>query len=422
MRLLKYVLTTTLILAGGCHISEAAGFYYKAGIGYDFISQEYFLDSASQAAADSVLTEWSLKTNYLDDFKGFLSLGVSPFGDDRLQLTSKYEQTPDFLRLKFLGNSRTKLGSSRLDLKAELDWKNRHNGTAEFGDSYIFGYSRAKLGVPLNPDLKGIFELRGEFVEFDSASETSYNFYRAGGRVGLEKIYENFSFADLKFSFLTRQVPDSSALNYVDFGLEGSVLGLYEQGEADLYARLGRKDYNQIDGRNDFWRLELDGRNKVRLGENSFVRQILQFDMTRYDPNDPVNLDYYLFELTFLAGIENTNSSLGIGPQFEILHEAKDDFAVSEDYFEIGAAVDFDLIKARKYFVSIESVIGRRDLKDNTDLLTDYTFERLNFIGDVKFFKRLSLNVFFSAEWEWHTISTNNSEIYLLSSSLAYGL
>ncbi len=422
MRLLKYALTTTLIIAGGCHLSEAAGFYYKAGIGYDFISQEYFLDSVTQAAADSVLTEWSLKTNYLDDVKGFLSLGVSPFADGKLRLTSKYEQTSDFFRLKFLGNSRTKLGSSRLDLRAEVDWRKRHTGAAGFGDSYVFGYSRTKLSVPLTLDIKSIFQLRGEFVEFDSVSETSYNFYRVGGKVGLEKIFENFSFADLKLSFLTRQVPDSLSLNYVDFGLEGSVFSLYEQGDVDLFARASRKDYNLIDGRNDFWRLELDGRNKIRMGGNSFARQELEFDLTNYDPNDPLNLDYYLFELTVLAGYESTNLSLGIGPQFETFHEAKDVFVLSENYFEIGAVVDFDFIKAGKVFISVESVIGRRDVKDNTDLLTDHSFERLNLIGDVKFFKRLSLILFFSAEWEWHETSTNNSEIYLLSSSLAYGL
>jgi len=411
-----------LILAGGYHISEAAGFYYKAGIGYDFISQEYFLDSASQAAADSLLTEWSLKTNYLDDVKGFLSLGVSPLADGALRLTSKYEQTSDFFRLKFLGDSRTKIGSSRLDVIAEVDWRKRHNGSAGFGDSYVFGYSRTKLSLPLSVDVKGIVQLNGEFVDFDSVSETSYNFYRIGGKVGLEKIFENFSFADLKLSFLTRQVPDSLSLNYVDFGLEGSVFGLYDQGEADLFGRLSRKDYNMLDGRNDFWRLELDGRNKVRMAENSFTRQEIEFDATDYDPNDPVNLDYTRLELTVLAGYENTNLSVGFGPRFASFHEAEDVFAISENYFDIGAVIDFDFIKAGKAFVSVESVIGRRDIRDNTELLTDHTFEQLNIIGDIKFLRRLSLNLFFSAEWEWHEISTNNTEIYLLSSSLAYGL
>ncbi len=418
----RFVLTTTLLIAGGCHTSEAAGFSYRAGVGYDFLSQQYFLDSASRADADSILTEWSLKTNYLDDFKGLLSLSYSPFVDRKLDLTAKYEQTSDFLRVKFLSDLRTKVGSSRLDLNTEIDWRKRHRGTAEFGDNYVFGYSRVKFSVPVKPGLKSTFQAQGEFVQFDSVSSTSYNYYRVGGKIGLEKLWENFSFGNIAATFATRQVPDSLGLNYVDFGVEGSYFGIYDQGELDMFGRLGRKDYNLIDGRNDFWRFEIDVRNKVRMGEQYFAKQEAEFELTDYDPNDPVNLDYFRIELTLLTGFEATYFTLGIGPEFEALHEKKDVFAISEDYVEIGGKVDIDYIKAGALFLAVESVLGRRDLKDNNELLTDYTYERLSLIGDVKLLNRLRLNVLFSAEWEWHQISTNNSEIYLLSSSLTFGM
>ncbi|UCG61195.1 MAG: hypothetical protein JSV52_12840 [Candidatus Zixiibacteriota bacterium] len=418
----RFVLTTTLLIAGGGHTGEAAGFSYKAGIGYDFLSQQYFLDSASQADADSILTEWSLKTNYLDDVKGLVSFSLSPFKDRRLGLTAKYEQTSEFLRLKFLSDLRTKIGSTRLDFNTEVDWRNRHRGTASFGDNYIFGYSRAKLSVPVKPGLKSTFQVQGEFVQFDSVSTTSYNYYRIGGKVGLERLYKNFSFGNIAATFVTRQVPDSLGLNYVDFGVEGSYFGIYDQGELDVFGRLGRKDYNLIDGRNDFWRFEADVRNKVQMGERYFTKQEAEFELTDYDPNDPVNLDYFRIEITVLAGFETAFFTFGVGPEFEALHEKKDIFAVSEDYVEIGAKADLDYIKAGTLFLAVESVLGRRDLKDNNELLTDYTYERLSLIGDLKLLKRLRLNVLFSAEWEWHQIPTNDSEIYLLSSSLTFGI
>ncbi len=422
MRFLRrFVLTTTLILAGGYYTSEAAGFSYKAGIGYDFLSQEYFLDSAAQESADSVLTEWSLKTDYLDNVKGFLSFAVSPFSKRTLELTSRYEQTSDFIRLKFLSDLNTKLGKNRLDINSEIDWRKRHRGEENFGDNYIFGYSRAKLSIPSTDRLKTIIQMQGEFVQFDSVSSTSYNYYRVGGKLGIEKLFENFSFGDIGLTFTTRQVPDSTGLNYVDFGLVGSYFGFYDQGEIDFFGRLGRKDYNQVDGRNDFWRVEIDGRNKIQLSERNFAKQEVEFELTDYDPTDPVNLDYYRLEVTILAGFETAFFTAGIGPEFEALHEAKDDFAVSEDYVEIGAKIDLDYIKAGRLFLAVESVLGKRDLKDNNELITDYTFERVNLIGDLKIFKGLSLSALFSAEWEWHQIATNDSEIYLLSSSLTYG-
>lgn len=418
----RFVLTTTLLIAGGYHTSEAAGFYYKAGVGYDFLSQEYFLDSASQSDADSVLTQWSLKTDYLDDVKGLASITILPLSDRTLELTSKYEQTSDFLRLKFLSDLRTKIGTSRLDINGELDWRKRHRGTADFGDNYLFGYSRARLSVPVSPSVRTIFQAQGEFVNFDSTSSSSYNYYRVGGKVGFDKVFENFSFGNIAATFSTRQVPDSTQLHYVDFGLQGSYFGMYSQGELDFFGRLGRKDYNQPDGRNDFWRFEFDGRNKVHLGERYFTRQEIDFVLTNYDPNDPVNLDYYVLELTFLAGFETMNLTFGVGPEFEALHEAKDDFAVSEDYFEAGGKVMLDYIKAGRIFLSFESVLGRRDLKDNNELITDYTYERLSVIGNLKFLKGLSLNVLFSSEWEWHTLPNNDTQIFLLSSNLTYGI
>ncbi|MEW6411865.1 MAG: hypothetical protein AB1483_05250 [Candidatus Zixiibacteriota bacterium] len=418
----RVVLTTTFMIAGGYHTNEAAGFQYNAGIGYDFLSQEYFLDSAAQSGVDSVLTDWSLRTDYLDDVKGILSFTVLPLNDRRLAFTTRYEQTSDFFRLKFIGDARANLGDSRLDLNGELDWRHRHDGEASFGDSYVYGYSRAKLAVPLNESVKSIFEVRGEFVQFDSVTTTSYNYYRVGGKIGLEKFFENFSFGDIKAKFQTRQAPDSSAMNYVNFGAEGTYFGFYTGGDIDLYANVERKDYNLLDGRNDFWRFELEGRNKVRLKERYFTSQEIDFEYMVYDPNDPVNLDYYILELTLLAGFESPAFTIGVGPEVEALHEAKDDFMVSGDYFEVGGKVDVDVVSGSRLFVSAESVLGYRDLKDNDDLITDYTYERVNLIGNTEIFKGLRFNVLFSAEWEWHTIATNDNKIFLVSSSLTYGM
>ncbi len=417
----RVVLTTTFLIAGGYHTSEAAGFHYNAGIGYDFLSQEYFLDSAAQSGVDSVLTDWSLRTDYLDDVKGMLSFTVLPLNDRSLELTTRYEQTSDFFRLKFRGDARANLGKSRLDLNGELDWRHRHNGEATFGDSYLFGYSRAKLAVPVNESVKSIFEVRGEFVEFDSVTATSFNYYKVGGKIGFEKLFKNFSFGDVKAKFSTRQAPDSSAMNYVNFGIEGSYFGFYNQGDIDFYVNVERKDYNLIDGRNDFWKYELEGRNKVRMGERYFTSQEIDFELTEYDPNDPVNLDYYVLELTLLAGFESRVLTIGVGPEIEALHEDKDDFMVSGDYFEAGGKVEVDVLKGSRLFVSTESVLGYRDLKDNDELITDYTYERVNVIGNAMIFKGLRFNILFSAEWEWHQIPTNDSKIFLLSSSLSYG-
>ena len=100
---------------------KAADLRLKAGIGYDFLSQEFFLDSAAISGVDSFYTAWNLKTNYLDDIKGTLSLSYTPFSDRRVYLQTSYEQTNDYLRTRFLSDTRLKFSTSRLDFNNELE-------------------------------------------------------------------------------------------------------------------------------------------------------------------------------------------------------------------------------------------------------------------------------------------------------------
>ncbi len=423
MGLLRTLAVTTLIiLTGGfLNLSEAAGFNFKAGIGYDFLSQEYFLDSIAEAGPDSIFAEFSLTTDYLDDVKGLFAVNWSPFEDRRFELTTQYEQTPEFIRLKFLGDLRTKVGRSKLDIFSELDWRHKSDDSASFGDSYLLGYSRAKLAVPLSKKIKSTWQLRAEFVDFDSVTTFSYDFYRLGGKIGLEMILGNISFGDARITVDSRQVPDSSALNYLNFGVEGSFFGFYRQGEIDFFSRFEKKDYNRSDNNDDFIRYEFTGRHKLRLGRLYYLRQELDFEYVGFDPSDPVNHDYFQLGLTFLTGLEGFDYSIGLGPDFELLSQsADDDLLLTEDYFEAGVKLDFDLMKIRRYFASLESVTGYRNLKNENDLLTDFSYERLNLIGDLNLLGGLNLNLLFSAEWEWHEISTNNSTLFLLSSNLSY--
>ncbi len=415
------VAAVILLLVGGPWDElQASSFDYRAGIGYDFLSQEYFLDSASFAGLDSTLTEWALKTTYLDDIKGQFSLTYFPYVDRRLQFQSSYEQTPEFMRIRLTGDTRSKLGRSKVDFNSELEWRHRYRDTSDFGDSYLSGYFKAKLATPLNGSIAAALQFQGDGVTFQSPSEFNYNFYRLGVKAGLTKSYENFSFADARLFVITRQVPDSLELNYLNFGIEGSLFGFYAGGEIDLYSRVERKDYNQPSNKDDHYRFELTTRNKVGLGKGWFSRQDIDFELTLYSSIDPVNFDYGRARLTLMYGYGNNGMSLGIGPEFEYLDERQNDLPEGEDYFESGAKVDFDYMKFSRLFCSFESITGVRNLKFENDLQSDFSFERLNIIADVKLLAVLSLNVLFSAEWEWHERREENSQVYLLSSNLSY--
>ena len=138
-----------------------------------------------------------------------------------------------------------------------------------------------------------------------------------------------------------------------------------------------------------------------------------------YNADDPVNSSYGRAGLALLYGYRNNRFSFGVGPAFEYLNEKKDDVTDTEDYFESGARMDLDYLAANTFW-SIESTSGYRNLKNESDLLTDFTFERLNLLADFRIWSLLNLNVLFSAEWEWHAHREENSELYLLSADLSY--
>ena len=421
IRVFRFYVCLVIIIAGGLvNSTKASGFNFKSGIGYDFISQEFFLDSAILSGPDSIITSWSLTNNYLDDLKGFFSATYIPYNDNRIKIYAKYEQTADFIKTKWTGDFTTKVGKSKFTMNNELDWRHRYSDSAAVGDSYIFGYTKAKLAIPTGQSTKTIIQWQGEFVQFDSVSNLNYNYYRVGGKIGFEKIFQNFSFGDIKLTLMSRQVPDSSALNYLNIGLESSFFGYYDGGDFDYFTRLEKKNYNQPENKNDYVRFEFDARNKIKLGHKYFTRQEINIEYNNFDPADLVNLDYYIIEFSLLTGYENDDISVALGPDLELFKENNSLLSAGDDYFEASAKLSFDIMKYNLLFSSFENMLGYRNLVENDELRTDFTFERINLLGDINIYRGLNFNFLFSAEWEWHNIKSNNSQIYLLSSSLSY--
>jgi len=413
------VASSLYILVGVFFTSiKSADFSYKAGLGYDFISQEYFLDSIAESGEDSV--DFALKTEYIDDLKGQFFVTCVPFKDNRMYLNASYEQSPDFIRMRLMNDYRVKLKSSRLDFYGELDWKNPYGDSSENDDGYIYGYLKSNLSVPLNHSVNFIFQLKTETVDFDSVSSYNYDYYRVGGKIGISKYFENFSFGDINLFLINRKVSDSTQLDYYNYGLEGNYWGFWGPAELNISALLERKNYNQQNNEDDFYRFELNTDNKLRIGSRYFSRQEIDLDLTFYGQDDPVNQNYGRFGFALLTGYENDQLSFGIGPEFEYLYEIEKEITEGEDYFEGGLRFDFDMMKIDYLFASVESVLGYRDLKYENDLQSNFTYERLSIIGDLRIWGGLSANLLFSAEWEWHKKEGENSEIYLLSSNLNY--
>ena len=129
------------------------GLKLKAGFGYDFISQQYYLDSILLSGSDSL--DFALKTNYLDDIKAQIRLSYRPSDQSRNGFQVGYEYSEDFFRLRLLSDLSTKLGASRFDLNTELEWKNQTSDSAGNSPGYLFGYVRSNYVFPIGGSMPG---------------------------------------------------------------------------------------------------------------------------------------------------------------------------------------------------------------------------------------------------------------------------
>jgi hypothetical protein len=398
----------------------AKGVSYSAGVGYDYFSQRYFLDSTTGTTPDTFLARFAYTSNYLNDFKGTLGISYRSPDSRTLELRGGYEQTAHLLRTKFSGTWRPKLGPGKIDWHSEADWRHQFSGSASSGTSYLLGSTvlRYKLPVGASTTLWGSGQADG--VHFADSAAYAYDYVRGGGKIGVEQAFGDFNLIQADVFILGRSVPDSGSLSYFSGGLESSLFGTFGRADLDLLARFEVKNYFRADALDDYSRLDLDGRCRFRLGDRLFARSDFSGDFTWYKPADQLNPSSQRVAVAALAGPEWGGWSIGLGPEAEFLHQRPSDATDREDYFELGGRVSFDLVAPGKAVASVESTTGRRTIKYPSSFLTSFNFERLSLFADWTIFGGLSLNTLGTAEWEWHTDSANNNALFLISSNLVF--
>ena len=395
----------------------AGDFSFKTGLGYEFISQEYFLDSLAAVGADSLETVTSLKTTYLDDIRGQLTLTYTSPDRRLLELGGILEQTPDIFRARFTSNYRPTLGRLKADWNGELDWRQGVGDSTEAGDGYLLGYGKARFMLPISGASSLWWQVQSEFVRFDSAGSYNFDHNRYGGKLGLVWSMKDLSSLSVNAFLMTRFVPDSSSLDYQSYGVEASYFGFKSRSTLDMYGRLEKKDYRLPADRDDYTRLELNGRHKFNLTERLFFQQEWDLEAHYFVQTDFVNRNYRRLKLVLQTGIQGVALSAALGPHMELLSEAQEELVSGEDYFEGGIRTNIDFFRPN-LFGLLESTLGHRNIYSEAELQSDFVFHRFNFMVDWRFGQKVSLNAMISAEWEWHDHREENSQLYLVSSWL----
>lgn len=241
------------------------GLTFKVGLGYEFLSQEFFLDSLVSSGADSLAARTELRTTYLDDFKGQITLNYLPHGDYRFEMRSVLEQTPDQSRIRLTTDFRPRLGAIKLEWNSEIEWRDGPVDSVNGDPGYLSGNGRAKLVLPVSKSLSLWGQARSDFVRFDSAGYGTFDYHRFGGQFGMSQRLSSFSSLTLNLFVMNREVPDTTDQDYLSYGLDGSVFGFYDQGEVDAIGRYETRDYDRVGDLGDYCRFAISVRNRHNI-------------------------------------------------------------------------------------------------------------------------------------------------------------
>jgi len=415
-----YVRLTSLVLLllsyGLINQGLAGDISLSAGVGYEFMNQEFYQDSTFLDSLDELASQ----TTYMDDFKGQLGIELQPFGDTRLVFQSRFEITPDLFRARFRSDYRSSFGKARLNCTGELDWRGSHGDSVGVGDCFVYGQGKAHLRYPVSESISLWSQLRSDFVKFDSLGTHNFDHYRFGVKLGATQLLTDFSSIDLSFSVLAREVPDSSRLNYQSYGIDLAYFGFHSRSQLDILGHFENRAYGYADRQNDYRLFEIDGRFELDLGRFLVLTQVANLDMVHFMQDDQFSPGHTRFGLDLLLGVKIDALQVGLGPHMDVLVEHGDDVPYGEDYVEFGGIASIDYLKPGLLFLSVESVTGHRNLQYEADQLSDFFVERLNLLADWRILRSLSFNILFSAEWEWHSWETENNRILLISSGLSY--
>jgi len=424
IELIKPALGLILINAGAVFADSSGGFNLRAGIGYDYISQEYFLESDSiYLNPDSSLKSALLKKDYMDDKKGSLFLGYTsdPKNDKNLNQIYEigWEQTGEMFRILGSGRVGKKWQKSRLEGNFRLELKENYNGMAEPGEELTVLNSY----LDYRHQLSNMTELRSriytESVRFDTVEPYIYDYSRYGIELGFSIFTAGLSSISVGSAFEIRDVPDSNQLDYYllrgNLGYFGTVFG------AGLTADFGLewRNYDRSNGRNSYFLLSLNSDTRMPLGKNFFLIAKQNLEYFKFSQDDFINDDYYLVRLGLKGGHDFGRLSASFGPEIELL-SIDSDYTNDDDYAEIMAVFGADYFGTGGLFFMIENKFGKRNYKNDSDYRSEFLFDRANFIGSAALFGGLNFDILLSLDIEFHDTDSDDSRLYLVSGGLSY--
>ncbi|MFH2037667.1 MAG: hypothetical protein ABIJ45_14800 [Candidatus Zixiibacteriota bacterium] len=409
------LLSIIIICAGIVKADDSGDFSFRAGFGYDLISQEYFLDSLVTDSLQAIL----LTKDYFNDKKGLLYITYNHDKKGDRVAEIGWEQTPELYRLLGRSHFDFKGKTDRFDSDINFEFKNRYRGDIVEGEEYLLGNARLRYRHKISNYWESSALFKVERAVFDSIGHFAYNYTKFSGGLGLNLLTDDFNNYYILFAVEKRLVSDSSDIDYWAFKTNSGYWGSLGNGQLSADLALEIRKYNQKDEVNDYTFALFDTKYRRNIGENSFINPEIELEFYDFASENSYNQDYFLGRTRFVLGHYINDFTVSLGPEIEIL-SSKNIPELDDSYTEIGLFTGVDFLLENRLTLFIDNEVGLRGFKNESDVFSNYTFERIDLIGNFKILQNLGLDLIFSGEWEWHENSDNNNRLFLVSSSLFY--
>jgi hypothetical protein len=293
----------------------------------------------------------------------------------------------------------------------------REGSDYEFGNDYAQSNIHLKLGRQLGERWYIISKSRAELIGFEERTQFDYDYYYLDTGLGIESGSYFDRFARIFGAFGHRESPDTTALSFDRFLVEGEARLSPGSLSFDIAAIGDRREYSGL-ARSDYWFVYSTGSLTWTGISGRTVSMRIESELLYYDIQTRTwfNNHFIRGSLRLRSPIENV-SYIYIEPRLAVL---RCESLIEERYKEMTVILGLDIIGNQSYWLTFTWEPGYRsyELEENP-IYSDFTINRLSLMASGTFGKRYGANLFVSHDPEKHTRRTDDFTITMISASVS---
>jgi hypothetical protein len=403
-----------LLVVGVVLTGAAAEAQVWVGVGYDGISQAYYLETidTTLVSPDS-LDQLRLTATAINEGQVFLRtrIGSKLSWDQTTAATSLYWHHRSLVAAR---TSRLRPTWTFVEYRLDLKYPHRSTDTSPFANFRVHEF-HGEVGRRFGRSSLR-FIGRGEFVFYPDPQELAYDYRQFRGELRFSHIDDPVHYRQAGIRFLRREVPDSSRITYLE---AGGQLGLgWSIGWWRLQASLEgvRRTYDVPEAGLDHNVLRLYA-NWSDDGVRALWPGLLEVEVWDYRSALSVLEDYMRVDLRQRRFLPLAGSwTPFVEPGLEAVFSRAD-----EGYLEPRAVVGTEFFRAEGWWANVDLGLGYRDYEDPVLTgMTDHWRFAINVMVDGPIWPRVRFNLLYTQDWEWHAAVTDNITVVLLSAGVKY--